>query len=441
MAETPIVDHDFRNLAEESTFTAAEKDAMRSSLEMDNSEYMRLHQEMLVEKWGGKTSKGYDSRRDWLGQGSVDKGFQKLADNQKAKMAVLLENQARFQRSKEARVVNGRVLMQDTTTSDEALPTKFALPIVRRTYAMMTQADWSVTQPLPGPTGYVFWMDFLREADATNILSVEYNAFVNLELSVPAKAKLQMNRAQITVVKQILGMTWSLEALEDGRAQIGIDVEQELLGAFSTELVRNLFGRHLLEINNKAVNGTATGAALTAPWAGANTQHQIAARGGTAINDYKSIVYNALIDADTDFQRANRRPSTGILCGYGLAGFLRKLLTATSASEPDDSNMASVGLTNYGNYASRWQIWGTDFLPDDAGFMYVRNPNQLEAAHVYCPYIPIQVMPAVYGDYDSSTGNYQNKDAFTRNIRERSAQIVTKPYGFQPIKGPAGLSF
>ena len=437
----PVVEHNLRNVAEESTFSQAERDSMRASLDLDNSDRMRLHQEMLIEKWSGRTSKGYDSRRDWLGQGSVDKGFQKLADNQHGRMAVLLENQARFQRSKEARIVDGRVLMQDTTTSDEALPTKFALPIVRRTYAMMTQADWSVTQPLPGPTGYVFWLDFLRETDSTNILSVEYNAFQTGELAVPGKAKLQMNRAQITVIKQILGMTWSLEALEDGRAQTGIDVEQELLGAFSTELVRNLFGRHLLEINKQAVTGTSTGAALVAPWTGANTQHQIVARGATAISDYKSIVYNTLIDADTDFQRANRRPSTGIVCGYGLAGFLRKLLTATSSSEPEDTNMSSVGLTNYGNYASRWQIWGTDFLPDDAGFMYVRNPSQLEAAHVYCPYIPIQVMPAVYGDYDTSTGNYQNKDAFTRNIRERSAQIVTKPYGFQPIQGPAGMAF
>ena len=45
-------------------------------------------------------------------------------------------------------------------------------------------------------------------------------------------------------------------------------------------------------------------------------------------------------------------------------------------------------------------------------------------------------MPAIYGDYDPVTGNYQNKDAWTRNIRERSADIVTKSYAFQPLLGP-----
>jgi hypothetical protein len=42
-------------------------------------------------------------------------------------------------------------------------------------------------------------------------------------------------------------------------------------------------------------------------------------------------------------------------------------------------------------------------------------------------YVPLQVTPAIYGDYSTSTGNYQNLDAYTRNIRERSAQICTKP--------------
>lgn len=441
MADVPVVDHNFRNMAEESTFSAADRDAMSRSLDLADADRTRLHQEMLISKWNGKGPRGYNPQADWLGQGSVDRGFDKIPEKEYGKLAVLLENQLRFQRSKEGRIVGNRVLVQDTTTSDEALPTKFALPIVRRVYALMVKNDWSVTQPLPGPTGFVFWLDFLREADSTNILSVEYNAFQTGELAVPPKAKLQLNRATISVVKQILGMTWSLEALEDGRAQLGIDVEQELLGAFVTELVRNLYGRHLKEIMNQALTGTGTGASLTAPWLGPNPAHQIPTAGSTPINDYKSVVYNTLIDADTDFQRANRQPSTGIVCGYGLAGFLRKMLTATAVSEPEQDNMSSVGLTNYGNYAARWNIWGTDFLPDDTGFLYVRNPDSLHAAHIYAPYIPVQVMPAIYGDYDASTGNYQNKDAWTRNIRERSAHIVTKPYGFQPIKGPAGLSF
>lgn len=442
MGEAPIVTHDLRNEnVERSEFSSADRAAAERSLMMDSNDRVRLHQEMLVDKWSGVKNGKQRKEFDWLGEGSVDRGFPKIADKDRGKMALLLENQTQFQRSKEPKLVGNRIILQDTTTSDEALPTKYALPIVRRVYALMMKNDWSVTQPLPGPTGYVFWLDFLRETDSTNILSVEYNALTTGELAVPTKGKLQLNRATLTVIKQIMGMTWSLEALEDARAQLGIDVEQELLGAFTEEFVRNLFGRHLKEIANAALNETATGAALVNPWLGPNNAHQIASRGSTSITDYKSVVWNALIDADTDFQRANRRPSTGIVAGYGLAGFLRKMLTATATNEPGPDNTSGVGITNYGNYAGRWNIWGTDFLRDDLGFMYVRNPDSLHAGHVYAPYVPVQVMPAIYGDYDTSTGAYQNKDAFTRNIRERSANITTKPYAFQPIQGPAGLTF
>jgi len=168
-------------------------------------------------------------------------------------------------------------------------------------------------------------------------------------------------------------------------------------------------------------------------WAAANTIVTIPAIGGSSLADYKVKVYNALLDADTKFQQANRVPSNGIIANYDLAGFLRKLFTATSASNVEDDMMSTVGLTNYGVYEGRWTIWGTEFLPSNHGFLYRKNPDQLRAAHVYAPYIPVQVMPPVYGDYDESTGNYQNKDAWTRNIRERSGQIITKPYGFQGI--------
>jgi hypothetical protein len=376
----------------------------------------------------------------WLGKESEQAGFPALkSEESKNAMAMLLENQNQFQLQHTPRLNNG-FLLQDTSTADEALPTKFALPIVRRVYALMLDRDFGVVQPLPGPTGYVFWLDFIREQDTTNILSIEYTAFVTAELGVPQKGKLVLNRTTLTVQKQLMGSTWSLEAVEDARAQLGLDIEQELMSEWSNEFVRNLFGRHLAGINFQANSGTATGASLTTPWVGPNTQHTIAARGANTLQDYKILVYNALIDADTDHVKANRYPADGIICGYGLAGLLQKLETATQAQSPTDQNTTALGITDYGTFAGRWRVWGTDFVKDDQGFMYKRNPSQLQASHVYAPYIPIQVMPAIYGDYDTTTGNYQNRDAYTRNIRERSTDIVTKPYGFQPIKA-ASLAF
>jgi hypothetical protein len=369
----------------------------------------------------------------------------KLDAKSTRKMAMILENQQQFQIGRRMDVVDNKVaLVQDTATSDEALPTKFALPIVRRAYALLMQRDFSIIQPLPGPSAFVFWLDFLRESDSTNILSVEYNWLLTPELGVPAKGKLQLNRFQLQVVKQLMGTAFTLEAQEDARAQLGLDIEQELIGAFTEEFARNLMGRHLLHIFRSAtgaVDVPATGAALTSPWLGPNAVINIPVRGATTITDYKQVIYNALIDADVNYQRANRRPTDTIIAGYAMAGFLQKMNTATQSQAPNQMNLASIGITDYGTYAGRWQIWGTDFLPDNYAILYMRNPPPLWAGHIYAPYVPLQVMPAIYGDYDPVTGNYQNKDAWTRNIRERSADITTKPYAFQAITTPMPPGF
>lgn len=390
-----------------------------------------------------KTPKRYAQMEEFHEQ----ENFPKLTDGQKRKMAMILENQNRFQNDRKVRVINDEVtLVQDTTTSDEALPTRFALPIVRRVYSMLMQRDFSVVQPLPGPSAYVFWLDFIRESDSTNILSVEYNWALVAELGIPPKGKISLSRAQLNVVKQLMGTAFSLEAQEDARAQLGLDIEGELTGAFTDEFARNLMARHLQNITRTALglqNVTNVGTGLVAPWLGPNPQVSIATRASLSlsITDYKQYIYNALIDADVNFQRANRRPSNAIIAGYGMAGFLSKLNTATATVAPNDNNLSAIGVTGYGTFAARWKIWGTDFLPDNVALLYLANPPALWAGHIYAPYIPLQVMPAVYADYDTGTGAYTNKDAWTRNIRERSADFVTKSYAFQVIIGPQPLTF
>src|SRR5229473_1657991 len=373
---------------------------------------------MLISKWSHFPTRDGDGQvryHDWLGAESVDHGFPDLkTPENKLKMAILLADQS-------------------TGVGDLALPTKFALPIVRRVYALVVDRDFGVVQPLPGPTGFVFWLDFLRMSDTTNLLSIEYNWAATGELAPPAKGKLVLSRTTIQVVKLLMGVTWSLESQEDARAQLGLDLESELLREFSNEFVRDLFGRHLLEIWNKSVSGTSTGSTLPGLWLGPNSSHVLATGGGTDSLAKKANVYAGLIDADTDFVRVNRFPSDGIIAGYGLAGWLQKIETATQATSPANQNANVLGITDYGTFAGRWRVWGTDFIPDNQGFMYKRNPTQLQAGHVYAPYIPLQVMPAIYADFAASDGTYKNVDAFSRNLRERSAHIVTKPYAFQPV--------
>jgi hypothetical protein len=416
--------------------------AMQLASQLDEPEKKALIEEALMAKWSRVPDRG-GKVHDWLGQESEDKGFPKLRNrSERLKMAMILENQLTFQKKRRLPVVNGYVhITQDTTTSDEALPTKYALPIIRRQYALMQRADFQTVQPLPGPSAFLFWLDFIRESDNTNILSIEYNPFLVGEAQVPPKGKMVLNRQLIGVVKQLMGVPFTVEAQEDLQNQLGMDVEQELINAFTTEFGRNTFGRHLQQILVAAQTGTNVGQNLGAPWLGPNPSVAIPAPSGQASADRKASIYNAVIDADLNFRRANRLPSNGILAGLGLAAFLEKVNIAASSRNPGDDLMNALGISDYGTYMARWQIWGTDFLPDNVGFLYRRDADTLRASFIYAPYVPVTVMPAIYGDYDPVTGNYQNKDVWTRNIRERSASLVTRSYGFMPITGPAGLAF
>lgn len=434
------------------TLTAEDQARIQFGLSLSSPEKKRAYMDGVRNRWA---SRGWLNQEDAEGDQAkrfADKmRFPKLnSADAEMNVAMVLENQLMYQRGSERRIpvmqdASGQsfvTLTQDVTTADESLPTREVMPIVRRVYAIVQQNKISRIQPIAAPSSYVFWLDFIRETDNTNILSLEYNQFLTAEMGVPQKGKFKLTSRLISAVKQMLGMSWSSEAEEDAKAVLGLDVESELVKHFYQELVRDLFGRHMNTIY-QACNGAydpSVGASLPGIWQNHLTPVTIPGIGTESRVDYKATIYSYLLNAEAAFLRANRIPADSIMAGYGMAAFLQNLNTATGVSLPDRGDLASVGISNYGNYAGRWSVQGTEFLPDNVAIMFAGNPDPLHAAHVYAPYVPITATPKIYGDYDATTGNFQNKDAWTRNIRERSAETVTKPYGFQLIIGPTPLT-
>src|SRR5260370_39741239 len=105
-----------------------DKQALALAMTLDSTEKIQAYREALLEKWSGHKN-GQKLGSDWIGKESVERGFPELKrDADKVVMATRLENQFRFQRSREQRVVGGLVIVQDTAPADEARPTKFAAP-------------------------------------------------------------------------------------------------------------------------------------------------------------------------------------------------------------------------------------------------------------------------------------------------------------------------
>lgn len=449
------------------TLSREDQDRVDLGLSLDTPQKRDRYVSGLVEKWGAagwlnaEDAKSDKAKRVSEILTTNHRVTPLKADRDKKTLALILENQARFQSANETRmpirtdengnqyVVQAAPPGGETSTGSESLPTRAVMPIIRRIYAVVTQNDLSQVQPMSGPTSYVFWLDFIRSttqgsdsALSTNLLSLDYNHFLTPELGVPAKGALQLTQRQISAVKQMLGVTWSTEAEEDAKALLNLNIESELMNAFGEEFVRDLFMRHITEIYQASAGNAevpSVGQSLPSPWTTNLPSVAMPNLGsGQSLTDYKQAIYAAIIDADTQFLAANRRPAKKIMAGYQMAAFLQKLNTATGSENPDPGDMSSIGFSNYGTYAARFQIVGTEFLPTNVAIMYTPNPDPLHAGHVYAPYVPVQAGPKVYADYDTSTGSFINNDAWTRTLRERSAQLVTKPYAFQLLTAPSG---
>lgn len=109
-------------------------------------------------------------RFDWALEEIPEAGIPRIEDRHAVRMAMLMYNQLRHAtRPRESAALGiESAAYEDVQTTDLALPTKWALPIIRRIYPAIFDAPFFATQPMPGPLAYAFFMDFTREVDSTD---------------------------------------------------------------------------------------------------------------------------------------------------------------------------------------------------------------------------------------------------------------------------------
>ena len=155
-----------------------------------------------------------------------------------AAQKVLFQEQAMFEAS----------LGEDVTTTNIQTFTANYLPLVRRVYKNLFAKSLVSIQPLKAPSGYVFWLskqyastyapDEITANDDTSdkpgakayALSSEKGTIRELNFSLESKL--------IEAVTQKLAFTWTWEAQEKLRSQLGLDLESEMTAELADELAR-----------------------------------------------------------------------------------------------------------------------------------------------------------------------------------------------------------
>jgi hypothetical protein len=330
-------------------------------------------------------------------------------------MATLFENQALVRPE--------RGLLETTATTDVAMPIKYTLPIVRKVYPQLIVNEIAAIQPMPvmsGGSAQIFYLTHKRSTSGLALNSNLSSDFATLaENAVPKKIKLTVTSETITAKKRMLAAEWKTEVMEDARFSLGLDIEQELVNAMSDELLR--------ELNYEFLNVILLGAT-----AGDTEWDSTVVSGRDPVVHWQTL-YDAFVDASNDIFTNRYQDGEYIICGTTLAGYVAKMRGYTGVAGDVVQNMGSVGIVKAGTLLDRWTIYKTTLVGATRGIMGIYPRSQINANFIYAPYVPLTPMPLIYAGYDEDTGNYQNVDAYTRNVRTRDAHKLVNPDAFSTI--------
>lgn len=366
--------------------------------------WMRNYQEALVEKWKP------------LLEGNEKLGLEPLPAKSKLWMAMLFENQS-------LSAPGQRSLLETTATTDVSLPVKYTLPIVRKVYPQLIVNEIAAIQPMPAVSGGTMQIFYLTHKMATAGTTLHDNLSSDratlAENAVPLKVKLTVTSETVSAIKRMLGAEWKTEIMEDARFSLGLDVEQELVNAMADEIVR--------ELNYEFINVILIGATA------GDTEWSSTVPAGRDPTVHWQTLYDALVDASNDIFINRYQDGEYIVAGTTLAGYIAKMRGYDGVKGDVVQNMGTVGVVKMGTLLDRWTVYKTTLIGAARGIMGIYPRSQINANFIYSPYIPLTPMPLVYAGYDETTGNYQNVDAYTRNVRTRDAHKLVNADAFSTI--------
>ena len=368
----------------------------------------RAYLDALVGKW------------EWLlGTGTKRNPMEAIPQKMWETMAILFENQSI--------ISAGSNVMEQTMTTDVALPVKYALPIVRKVFPQLILAKIASIQPMPLSSGgvmQIFYMDFKREdvdpETSTTVMDSDY-AFKG-ENEVPNRIKMEITKETVTATKDILNASWSTEVQEDARGALNIDVESELVNQCAEEILRELEYRSLREI----LNGAGAG----------NVDWSWTVPTGQSNREWYETLHHALIDAESLIYTQRYRNSDWVIGGRTVITYLMKSATWKPAERMTPPGPRSIsGVEFVGRVEGFWDVYMTPYIPATRGIMGCYPRSTIDTGYVFAPYIPLSPMPLVYaeslGPSDATLpGAYVNVDKWTRNVRTRNAKkmVVSELY-------------
>ena len=248
---------------------------------------------------------------------------------------------------------------------------KMLIPIVRRIFGDFTARHLVAVQPLDGPVGKVFSLEYKQLDEETGKYVDIEPASLSDDIGTERKLTLEVVSNVVEAGSRKLQAGWCIEAMADLNAYHGLDIESEMIQALSAEITQEINNEIIADL--KAIAGESAIATLTG-----DEDNQLM---------QLSVKINQLAN---DIARETRRGAGNyIVVSLELATAFSESKKIPFAKAHHESgymaDIMQVGTLNgcikvYTSFAMK---------ADEVLIGYKGGNGETDAGYIYCPYVPL----------------------------------------------------
>lgn len=198
-----------------------------------------------------------------------------------------------------------------------------------------------------------------------------------------SQVDLDLKSVSLEAFPRKLRSLWLLDAAYDLKAMKGIDAENELVVAMSTQIKHEIDGELLSKLYAQAGNTGYT-------WNAQNPDHSL------SYNEYKRTLIDIFTQASNDIFVATKRVGANfIVAGTNVCTIVETL--PEFVAEPLGSRVIN-GPHLIGTLSGKWKVYKNPFYGENNFLLGYKGNSWLDAGYVYAPYMPLYTTPTVVLD-------------------------------------------
>lgn len=268
--------------------------------------------------------------------------------------------------------------------------------------------------------------NWLLESDVTTVSG----NFGDIRGEIP-EIDIKVDSIPVTAVTRKLRAKWSTELGQDLVAYHNMDPEQEL-----TEVLSEHVGLEIdREILGDLVRGQTGGVKFWSRRVGQYLDDTGAVISNTVFYDNVSNWYETLIEKINDVsalihRKTLRGGANFLVCAPQVANIL-EFTAGFKASVVADEDKGTAGVVNVGSISKKFEVYVQPDFIESIILVGRKGKSFLESGYVYCPYVPLQVTPTLYGTEDFAP---------RKAVSTRYAKKMVRPdmYGLVWVKNLRG---